>query len=94
MVTTPTRDESKEPHRGGQASTGPATAPPTPKRKARTMNLVELRPGLFLNTDHVVSLRVLPREENSVYAILQLSNGDQQNLTRDELATIIGEEPR
>ncbi len=58
------------------------------------MNLVELRPGLFLNTDHVVSLRVLPREENSVYAILQLSNGDQQNLTRDELATIIGEEPR
>lgn len=58
------------------------------------MNLIELRPGLLLNVDHIVSVRVLPQEEGNVYAILQLSNGDKQNLTRDEFTAITGEEPR
>jgi hypothetical protein len=58
------------------------------------MNLIELRPGLFLNGDQIVSVRVLPQEEGDVYAILQLSNGDEQNLTRVEFTAITGEEPR
>jgi hypothetical protein len=59
------------------------------------MNLIEVRPGLFLNLEHVVSVRVLPQEaDGNVYAILQLSNGDKQSLTRAEFTAITGEEPR
>ena len=57
------------------------------------MNLIEVRLGFFLNLEHVVSVRVLPQEEGNAYAILQLSNGDKQELTRDEFRTITGEEP-
>lgn len=56
--------------------------------------LVELRPGFFLNADHIVSVRVLSQEEGDVYAVLHLSNGDKQNLSRDEYSAITGEEPR
>ncbi|NGO54714.1 hypothetical protein [Allomesorhizobium camelthorni] len=58
------------------------------------INLVEIRPGLFLNGDHIVLVRVLPREERGVYAVLQLSNGDKLDLTRGEFTAISGEEPR
>jgi hypothetical protein len=58
------------------------------------MNLIEVRPGLFLNPEHVVSVRVLSEEEGDTYAILQLSNGDKQALTRGEFMMITGEEPR
>jgi hypothetical protein len=58
------------------------------------MNLIEVKPGLFVNLEQVVSVRVLPQEEGDVYAILQLSNGDKQNLTRGEFTAITGEEPR
>ncbi|EYS94823.1 hypothetical protein CF68_23790 [Cupriavidus sp. SK-4] len=57
-------------------------------------HLIELRPGFFLNPDHIISVRVLPEEEGDVYAILHLSNGDKQNLTRGEFTAITGEEPR
>jgi hypothetical protein len=57
------------------------------------MHLYEVRPGLFLNLEQVVSVRVLPQEEGDVYAILQMSNGDKQNLTRGEFTAITGEEP-
>jgi len=49
---------------------------------------------LFLNTDQIVSLRVLPQEENDTYAIVQLSNGDKLDVTRTEFALITGVEPR
>jgi hypothetical protein len=58
------------------------------------MQLTEIRPGLFLNVDQIVSVRVLPQEEDNVYAVLQLSNGDRQNITRAEFTAITGEEPR
>jgi hypothetical protein len=58
------------------------------------MKLTEIRPGLFLNVDQIVSVRVLPQEEDNVYAVLQLSNGDRQNVTRAEFTAITGEEPR
>ena len=80
--------------RGRKSSAKPATVPPSPERMAKVINLIEIRPNLFLNVDHIVSVRVLPQEEGNVYAILQLSNGDKQNLTRDEFTAITGEEPR
>jgi hypothetical protein len=58
------------------------------------MKLTEIKPNLFINEDQIVSVRVLPKEEEDVYAVLQLSNGDRQNLTRAEFARITGEEPR
>jgi hypothetical protein len=72
----------------------PAEAPPRPERTAGTIKLIELRAGLFLNVDQIVSLRVLPQEEGNTHAILQLSNGDRMNLTRVEFTAISGEEPR
>jgi hypothetical protein len=57
------------------------------------MNLIELRPGLFINLDHVAIVRVLPQEEGDDYAILQLSNGDKQMLTSGEFSRITGTEP-
>lgn len=71
-----------------------ATAPPPPERTADGMDFIEIRPGLFLNVDHIVSVRVLPQEDDNVYAILQLSSGEKQNLTRREFTAITGEEPR
>ncbi len=67
---------------------------PQAERIAKEINFIEIRPGLFLNLDHIVSMRVLPQEEGNVYAILQLSNNDKLNLTRSEFSTISGEEPR
>jgi len=94
MAKKPTRHADTE-HRRERA---PSAQPPTPlaptKRKVETMSLIEVRPGLFLNLEHVVSVRVLAQEEGDTYAILQLSNGDKQALTRDEFMTITGEEPR
>lgn len=87
------RNANHEPRRGDE-SIRPATVPPRQERPAKTMDLVELKPGLFLNVDQIVSVRVLPQEEGNVYAIMQLSNGDKQNLTRDEFTAITGEEPR
>jgi hypothetical protein len=57
-------------------------------------NLLEIRIGLFLNVDQIVTLRVLPQEDGDTYAILQLSNGDKLNLTRAEFALVSGTEPR
>ena len=71
-----------------------SSAGPRAERMAETINLIEIKPGLFLNVDHIVSVRVLPQEEGNVYAILQLSNGDNLNITRSEFSTISGEEPR
>lgn len=71
-----------------------SSAGPYAERMAKTINLIEIRPGLFLNVDQIVSVRVLPQEEDNDYAILQLSNGDKLNLTRSEFSTITGKEPR
>ena len=58
------------------------------------MKLTEIRPGLFINFDQIVSVRVLPQPEGATYAILQLSNGDKQNITREEFLAIADEAPR
>jgi len=94
MAKKPTRHADTEPRRERAPSVQPATPLAPPKRKVETMSLIEVRPGLFLNLEHVVSVRVLAQEEGDTYAILQLSNGDKQALTRDEFMTITGEEPR
>ncbi|MFM0007487.1 hypothetical protein PQR57_41895 [Paraburkholderia dipogonis] len=98
MAKKTVRDENtqpqQEPRRGHESSAHPATVPAGPERKAGAINFIELRPGLFLNVDHIVSVRVLPQEEGEVYAILQLSNGDKQHLTRGEFSALTGEEPR
>jgi hypothetical protein len=72
----------------------PAKDPPSPKRTAAAIKLVEIRAGLYLNVDQIVSLRVLPQEEANTYAILQLSNGDKLELTSEEFTAISGEDPR
>jgi hypothetical protein len=56
--------------------------------------LVQIKPGFFLNLEQIVSVRVLPQEEGQAYAVLQLSNGDKLNLTRDEFSSLTGEEAR
>ncbi|WP_260955702.1 hypothetical protein [Pseudomonas citri] len=87
MAKKPPLDEHTDlPRRRPGASARAMTPAPGP--------LIELRPGFFLNADHIVSVRVLPQEENDVYAVLHLSNGDKQNLTREEYTAITGEEPR
>lgn len=99
MSTKRPRHDSTESQKGDQSKRGesvarPAIAPPERKDETMTMHLIELRPGLFLNPDHVVSLRVLPQEEQDRDAILQLSSGEKQNLTRDEFTAITGKESR
>lgn len=69
-------------------------ADPSMERPTVKINLIEIRPGLFLNVDQIVSVRVLPQEEGNAYAILQLSNGDKLELTRNEFSIITGKEPR
>ena len=93
-MAKPTRHPDTEPRRARAPSAPPKTPLPPAKRKTETMNLFELRPGLFLNLEHVVSVRVLTQVEGEVYAVLQLSNGDRQDLTRGEFIAITGEEPR
>lgn len=63
-------------------------------QSAGKARLVEIKPGLFLNLEQIVSVRVLPQEEGQAYAILQLSNGDKLHLTREEFSNLTGEEPR
>lgn len=93
MPKDPQTPKKKTSTKGRKSAAKPATAPPKPERMAKVI-LIEIRPNLFLNEDHIVSVRVLPQEEGDVYAILQLSNGDKQNLTREEFTAITGEEPR
>jgi len=87
----PKNDTTKTPtsRRGGSSA-----SKPNAKRMSETINLVEMRPGLFLNTVQIISVRVLAREEDDVYAIVQLSNGDKLNLTAKEFSVITGEKPR
>src|SRR5205823_11634229 len=94
MAKKPSRNPDADPRRERAPFARPAQALPPPKRKVETMNLIEVKPGLFLNLEQVVSVRVLPQEEGDVYAILQLSNGVKQNLTRGEFIAITGEQPR
>lgn len=94
MEKKPPLDEHKpSPRRGHGSSARAVTTPPRQPGTAETMHLIELRPGYFLNLDHIVSVRVLPQEDSEVYAVLYLSNGDTQNLTRAEFTAITGEEP-
>jgi hypothetical protein len=86
MAKKPTQYESKE----SQAE----QKPPKRERPPISTNLVELRFGLFINTDHIVSVRVLPEEEGNAYAVMQLSSGDKLSLTRDEFSAVCGVEPR
>ena len=86
---------------GRGAATDPAPSPsssppPTPAAPcaAPALQLLEIRPGLFLNTAHVVSIRVLPQEDGNTYAVMQMSNADKLQLTRAEFAAISGQEPR
>lgn len=78
-----------QPARNSSAS----SAPPADRVK-KAISLVEIRPGLFLNLSHIVSVRVLPQEEGIDYAILHLSNGDKLTITRSEFALITGTEPQ
>jgi len=64
------------------------------EREGIATQLVELRTGLLINPDHIVSIRVLPDEEELSYAVMQLSNGDKVNLTADEYRAISGNHSR
>lgn len=57
------------------------------------MKLIEIRQGLFVNFDQIVSVRVLTPPDGATYAILQLSNGDKLNITREECSSITDEPP-
>lgn len=83
MARKPTRDEDRKP------------APkPAPKRGASVVKLIELRLGFFLNPDQIVSVRVLPQQGDETYALMQLSNGDKLDLTREEFMAVTGNDPR
>ena len=86
-------EKTQSPPRSESGAQPPKT-PPRTERTAETIKLVEIRAGLFLNVDQIVSVRVLPQEEGNTHAILQLSNGDKLDLTRIEFTAISGEEPR
>jgi hypothetical protein len=88
------RSETTKPDRTHRVSVRRPTVTAHAERKAGSMKLTEVKPGLFLNEDQIVSVRVLPQEEENVYAVLHLSNGDKQNLTRAEFTAITGEVPR
>lgn len=93
MEKKPPPDKNTDlPRRGPRSAARTATTPP--RQQSMAGHLIELRQGFFLNADHIVSVRVLPQEEGDVYAVLHLSNGDKQNLTRGEYSAITGEEPR
>jgi hypothetical protein len=95
MAKDPTSDEkAAPPRRARKTSARPATASPIQKRQGVAIDLVELSPGLFLNLDHVVSVRILREQDGDVYAIAQLSNGAKQNLTRAQFTMVSGEQPR
>jgi hypothetical protein len=72
---------------------GSKSKEPSLPQKVTTLKLIELKPGLFLNEDHIVSVRILVQQEGDAYAILQLSNGDKLSLTRDEFTAISGVRP-
>jgi len=93
MVTKRARNEGTRSREKRGTSAGPAGVP-LEREATKTMTLIQIRPGLFLNVDQIVSVRVLPQDEDNVYAVLKLSNGEQQDLTRDEFTRITGEEPR
>lgn len=83
MVKKPTRDQDKKP------------APkPAPKPGAGAARFIELRLGFFLNAEQIVSVRVLPQREDETYALMQLSNGDKLDLTREEFVAVTGNDPR
>jgi len=81
----------KQPSRKGRAVPHASLDPP---QMPELISFIELRPGLFLNVDHIVSLRVLPQEEGNDFAILQLSSGEKLTVTRSEFSAISGEVPR
>jgi hypothetical protein len=85
MVKKHTPNESKDSQREQRSPAKPVTVP---------TDLVELRPGLYLNKDHIVSVRVLPVETGNAYAVMQLSSGEKMNLTRDDFSALCGVEPR
>lgn len=93
MAKKPSRSEDSAPRSVYESPVRPPSVP-TPQRQAETKPLIELKPGLFLNMDHIVTVRVLSQEEGDTYAIMHLSNGDKQNLTRSEFTEITGLEPR
>lgn len=88
------RDGKTDLSRGDESAKRPPTVPTCLEGQSKRIDLTEVRPGFYLNVDHIVSVRVLPQEESGVYAIMQLSNGDKQNLTHSEFTAITGEEPR
>lgn len=87
-------DNAKTPPSPQGGSSEAPLAETLPRQPGEGSKLVEIRVGLFLNLDQIVSLRVMPQIETDTYAVLQLSNGDKLNLTRAEFALISGTEPR
>lgn len=78
MVKKPTRKEDKK---------------PAPKLRVGVVKFIELRLGFFLNADQIVNVRVLSQQEDETYALMQLSNGDKLNLTREEFMAVTGKDP-
>lgn len=52
--------------------------------------LFEIREGLFINLDHIVSVKVVRKADDLRFAVLKLSNGEHQHITREEFAAIVG----
>jgi hypothetical protein len=60
-----------------------------PEEQRASLKLFEIRQGLFINFDHVVSIRVLRRANGPKFAVLKLSNGENQHITREEFASFV-----
>jgi hypothetical protein len=94
MIKKRTQNESKDAHPEQKPFANPATPAARGEPTRISTDLVELRAGLFLNVDHIVSVRVLPEVIGNAYAVMQLSSGEKLNLTRDEFSTLCGVEAR
>ncbi len=91
MSNNPNTMETQNFPQGRECSKEPTTNVSPKEHRKGAIDLLEIRPGLYINVYQIVSVRVLPQEDDNIYAILQLSNGDKLNITSEEFTTISGQ---
>lgn len=83
--------ETQNSHQDRACTEAPTTKVSPKEHKKGVIDLLEIRPGLYINVYQIVSVRVLAQKEENIYAELQLSNGDKLTITREEFTTISGQ---
>ncbi len=91
MSNNPNALETQTSPQDRECSKEPTTNVSPKEHRKGAIDLLEIRPGLYINVYQIVSVRVLPQEEDNIYAELQLSNGDKLTITREEFTAISGQ---